>query len=136
MHILGLILSGSSPGPYLQYVKKAAEISPRMAWLGHWMEVTASPLKWKFLQHYPGDKEKGHCAERAQRVNVCILDYPENGLKPEAKKYDQSGTLRAALKDSDTKHSRLVIIEDLSRDVIEGRSLFQDSPSIPANRPL
>ncbi|KAH8679633.1 hypothetical protein BGZ60DRAFT_427955 [Tricladium varicosporioides] len=102
--------------PYLSYLKSISEGWPHITWLADFMEVGTSPLKWKFLV-------KEDIDERAKRTRVAILDFSEDGEKPTRKDIQSSAALRELFSDHDFNHdpayARLIIVEDLSRDVIE-----------------
>lgn len=80
------------------------------------MEVTTQPTKLRFLN--PIDKE-----ERASRTNVTVLDFDKD-FKHSREDYDNIKSLKqdfdkGSNDHNDKVHARLIIVEDLSRDVIE-----------------
>lgn len=81
------------------------------------MEVTTSPVKWKFIKLHPQNRR-----ERASRCNVCVLDFYHDRL-PHRPIYDNIAdfkrALEAPLQDKSHLPDRLLIVEDLSRDVVE-----------------
>ena len=81
------------------------------------MEVGCAPPKWRFIK-----KHKPNRDERAQRCNVCVLDYTDDKLEKESKFSTVAG-LQTFLSQPTTAGTkppiRLVIVEDLSRDVVE-----------------
>ena len=101
--------------PYLAHIKSLAKGWPHLRYLADWMEVTMTPIMWKYLNA----EER---SERARRTRVAILDFdPEK----ETKRTDicSSVQLNEELQKPDTGpdnlHARLFVVEDLSRDVIE-----------------
>lgn len=81
------------------------------------MLVSCAPPKWRFLEHTPKSRE-----ERVKRTNVCVIDY-KTGRLPVSTNFKDSSKLQDFLKTlegtSTKPDARLVIVEDLSRDVIE-----------------
>jgi hypothetical protein len=80
------------------------------------MEVTTQPTKAKFLNKI--DKE-----ERGSRTNVTVLDFDKD-YNNERNDYKTITSLQQQFNKgptdtNDKVHARLVIVEDLSRDVIE-----------------
>lgn len=67
--------------------------------------------------------------ERARRTKVCVIDYT-NGKLPEHKIHKDCGELIAALKATPQScqnvQTRLLVVEDLSRDVVENLGAFYD----------
>ncbi|GIZ46833.1 hypothetical protein CKM354_000994200 [Cercospora kikuchii] len=107
------------PGQYLRFVKKASKADVQLEYLAHWMEVSTSPLKWRFLRNFPDSRE-----ERARRVKACVLDYSAQILMRTEHCADAN-----VLKDTISSVTpdcklRIIIVEDLSRDLIE-------TPGIP-----
>ncbi|KXL49486.1 MAG: hypothetical protein FE78DRAFT_534213 [Acidomyces sp. 'richmondensis'] len=103
--------------PYLKYIKRISHSLPHLEYLAHWMEVTAAPPKWKFIKQCQPNRE-----ERARRCNVCVMDF-NRGQLPETKTYTDVEKLNRALEkqpsDTENPPDRLIIVEDLSRDVVE-----------------
>lgn len=116
--MLILLHSSQDDSAYLQYVKHLSKSLPHLEYLAHWMEVTAAPPKWKFLRQYPVKRE-----ERAKRTKVCVIDY-ERGSPPHAQQFDSTDRLLNKLRTSETQNDepqvRLLVIEDLSRDLVAG----------------
>ncbi|KAI5356973.1 Putative Mg2+ transporter protein, CorA-like/Zinc transport protein ZntB [Septoria linicola] len=111
-------VSPQDDSAYLQYVKHLAKSLPHLEYLAHWMEVTAAPPKWKFIRKYPAKR-----ADRAKKTKVCVIDY-EKGNPPHAQQFDDTDRLLNKLKTSEDQNEepqvRLLVIEDLSRDLVAG----------------
>ncbi|SMR48836.1 unnamed protein product [Zymoseptoria tritici ST99CH_1A5] len=107
------------PAPYLKYVKQLAGNPTwrHLEYLAHWMEVSAAPPKWKFIKKFPKKRN-----DRAARTKVCVIDYTNNVLSG-MKKFVDSSALLASLEETPQTAAqaqvRLLIVEDLSRDVVE-----------------
>lgn len=90
---------------------------PHLQYLAHWMEVTAAPPKWRFIKEHPPNRE-----QRARRCKACVLDFTDD-QKLTKEVYSDTARLKNALDSSpQTEGSaqiRLIIVEDLSRDLIE-----------------
>lgn len=60
--------------------------------------------------------------ERAARTKACVIDY-SNGVMEYSQVFDNSAVLREALEDrpqtAESHQARLIVVQDLSRDVIE-----------------
>lgn len=57
-----------------------------------------------------------------RRTNVCLLEYPRQGPGVEESRFYDSAGLRDCLEglhENDSVKTRLFVVEDLSRDVIE-----------------
>ncbi|KAK4621350.1 hypothetical protein CLAFUW4_07532 [Fulvia fulva] len=108
-----------NPGPYLQRIRALSSESPHLMYLAHWMEVTASPPKWTWLKHFPENR-----ALRAARTKVGIVDLSQNAPAT-VTEYKDTTSLEQALAlasghlGTGTFRARLVVVEYLSRDVIE-----------------
>ncbi|KAJ0356971.1 hypothetical protein COL154_010620 [Colletotrichum chrysophilum] len=117
------------PKPYLKFIKSLSQTLPHLAYLGYWMEVTAAPPKWKYLQCFPG-KERGHREERAKRSHVCVVDYTGNQAKKSPDFINDVPGLERFLhhqpQTSTTAQIRLIVAEDLSRDLVELLGSFYD----------
>ncbi|KAF4630715.1 hypothetical protein G7Y89_g7425 [Cudoniella acicularis] len=102
--------------PYLRYLKSLGEGWPHITWLADFMEVGTSPIKWKFLT----DED---IELRAKRTRVAVLNFTADGKTPTRQNIQSSKELREYLEDPGLKHdpdyARLLVVEDLSRDVIE-----------------
>lgn len=85
------------------------------------MEVTCSPPKWKFLRRKTAEMEAARL-ERAARTKACVIDY-SNGVMDDSQTFVNSAVLKQALEDrpqtTESHQARLIVVEDLSRDVIE-----------------
>ncbi|EMC95607.1 hypothetical protein BAUCODRAFT_44556, partial [Baudoinia panamericana UAMH 10762] len=103
--------------PYLEYIKRISKHFPHLEYLAHWMEVTCAPPKWKFIQKCESNRES-----RARRCHVCVLNYDGDGSLS-SKTHESTVGLGAALmndpSDGGKAPVRLIIVEDLSRDVVE-----------------
>lgn len=87
---------------------------PHLRYLADFMDVSTTPLRWKFLRG--NDAER---VERSGRTNAAILDFPSFG-KPTRRTATSSDELEMHLNDKPIGTSvRLIIVEDLSRQVIE-----------------
>jgi hypothetical protein len=98
----------------LKYLKNISEGWPEIAWLADFMEVGTSPTKWKYLT-------KAHTEERAKRTRVTIVELTP-GEESTRKDIQKSEQLAEVLNDpafADPEYARIIIVEDLSRDVIE-----------------
>lgn len=117
-----------SPGPYLRFVKQVAKTWKHLEYLGHWMEVTCAPPKWKFLRSLTPEMRKKARDGRAARTKACVIDYTK-GVPGNSQMFDNSAVLKKALEDRpqtmESRQARLIIVEDLSRDVIEALGEFR-----------
>lgn len=87
---------------------------PHLRYLADFMEVTTTPLRWKVLRQKQDERR-----ERSCRTSVAILDFPDSG-RPICQTAENTNELRQLLSDKFPKGSgRLIIVEDLSREVIE-----------------
>ena len=87
---------------------------PHLRYLAEFMEVSTIPLRWKFLRGNGAER-----AERSCRTNVAILDFPSSG-RPTRRSATSVGELEMHLHEKSIGTSvRLIIVEDLSRQVIE-----------------
>lgn len=83
------------------------------------MEVTTSPVKWTQFKGMGTSKDR-HMGERASRTKVAVMDFVEDGSTELVTTIEESGVLRDYLQTQQPKGvSRLYIVEDLSRDMIE-----------------
>jgi hypothetical protein len=68
-----------------------------------------------------------------KRTNVCLLEYPKAGPGVEEKRFKEIGELRdclAGMGENAAVNTRLFVVEDLSRDVIEALGFhFKIDPS-------
>lgn len=80
------------------------------------MEVSAAPPKWKYLRHYPQAR-----IDRSKRCKVCVIDYTNR--EANATSFDSADRLKTHLVDNlqskDSAQTRLIVAEDLSRDLVE-----------------
>ncbi|KAL8805827.1 MAG: hypothetical protein Q9182_001739 [Xanthomendoza sp. 2 TL-2023] len=104
-----------SSTPYLDFIDWLTDNGwPQLRYLADWMRVTTAPPKWKFLG-------KEDIQERASRVQVTMLEYCQDKIR----RCDvQSSAQLASLVSENHEHhdggtTRLFVVEDLSRDVIE-----------------
>ena len=101
--------------PYLQHVKNVAKDWPHLRELADFMQVSTSPLKWKFL-------DSCDIQERAARTRVSMLMF-YNDRETSRRDFTRSNELVDALqgivKEEHDFEARLFVVEDLSRDVIE-----------------
>lgn len=68
-----------------------------------------------------------------ERTNVCLLEYPKEGPGVEEKRFDDCAELKDCLDvmgENESVQTRLFVVEDLSRDVIEALGYhFKIDPS-------
>lgn len=87
------------------------------------MEVSAAPVKWKYLQHYQPEREK-----RSKRCKVCVIDFTNQ--KPNLRDFDDAAKLKKGLDDMPQKkgqaQTRLIVAEDLSRDLVDTLGSYYD----------
>ena len=105
----------SASQPYLQYLESIAHGWPHLSYLAEFMKVTTAPPKQKYLT-------KEDRKEKAIRTKVAILDFAPDGSVRRSDITDHRDLSQAFKKDQDTHddvHVRLLVVEDLSRDVIE-----------------
>lgn len=101
--------------PYLSHIKAVSSAWPHLRYLADWMEVTTAPAKWKLIK----DKEAIIRPERASRTKVAVVDFSP-GAGTQVQTITQSDQLATKLREHTAEDvSRLYIVEDLSRDVIE-----------------
>ncbi|KAK5115687.1 hypothetical protein LTR62_000776 [Meristemomyces frigidus] len=105
------------PRPYLDFVKRIATSRPHLEYLAHWMEVTCAPPKWKFVKKHQQSRD-----ERAARCKVTVLDYDDTTLV-NTTHFTDAELLRTAREPArrvgEPPPIRLIIAEDLSRDLVE-----------------
>ncbi|KAF5632728.1 metal ion transmembrane transporter [Fusarium sp. NRRL 52700] len=82
------------------------------------MEVSTSPVRWKFLRENEAERQ-----DRCNRTNIAILDF-DRSANSTCKRFTNTDELQAELRHNgnekpDTGSLRLLIVEDLSRGVIE-----------------
>ncbi|KAK3632799.1 hypothetical protein LTR56_016122 [Elasticomyces elasticus] len=105
-------LNDGRPRPYLDFIKNVARSMPHIEYLAHWMEVTCAPPKWKFIQDYPQGRE-----QRAQKCKACVLDFVQDA-PPIKRMFEHVPELAEAV-GTKAPQDRLIIVEDLSRDLVE-----------------
>ncbi|KAI1639629.1 hypothetical protein F4809DRAFT_594920, partial [Biscogniauxia mediterranea] len=82
------------------------------------MQVTTSPVKWQFIGSKPDIEDIRQ--ERAQRVKVAAVDFVAGQAPPRVQEITNgSGLARCLDSPLPSGTSRLYIVEDLSRDVVE-----------------
>lgn len=86
-----------------------------LEYLALWMLVGCAPPKWRFLKYEPKSRQ-----ERIARTNICAVDYNE-GTDPVQSRCTTTRELQVFLEAAKPQQPeiRLVIVEDLSRDVVE-----------------
>src|SRR5258707_15169024 len=82
------------------------------------MEISTTPIKWKFLRANEAERR-----QRIQRTNVVILDFPSSG-SPIRRNFTIANELETTLHNAPNidlakTTTRLIVVEDLSRRVIE-----------------
>ncbi|KAI1778285.1 hypothetical protein F4818DRAFT_292698 [Hypoxylon cercidicola] len=106
--------------PYLSHLKNIQTAWPHLRHLRQWMEVTTSPDKWQLLRRYPTDKRDKIREERAGRTNVAAFDFVPNKPVPKEQRIKSRNELESQLDTPVPKDAtRLYVVEDLSRDVVE-----------------
>lgn len=105
--------------PYLDSIKRRAKYLPYLDYLAHWMEVSCAPVKWKLIQPCEHNRK-----QRAERCNVAVVDFCGGAPPTKTDPFTDVAKLKAALDTelpADTKSPpiRVIIVEDLSRDVVE-----------------
>ncbi|CAO1601789.1 hypothetical protein XANCAGTX0491_005425 [Xanthoria calcicola] len=107
--------NGASLTPYLDHIDRLTDNGwPQLRYLADWMRVTTAPPKWKLLS--PEDK-----IERASRVKVAVLEFDAVSVtRHDVSTAEQLASL-CPISSTGSKEliSRLFVVEDLSRDVIE-----------------
>ncbi|KAI0896791.1 hypothetical protein F4806DRAFT_496094 [Annulohypoxylon nitens] len=93
---------------------------PHLRYLAEWMEVTTSPTKWQLYRKVSATDREIYRNKRARRTKVKALDFsPGNPVKV-GPDIDNPDDLAEHLdQPPDLGVTRLYIVEDLSRDVIE-----------------
>ncbi|KAI0182895.1 hypothetical protein EV127DRAFT_353901 [Xylaria flabelliformis] len=102
--------------PYLQFIKSISTAWPHLRYLADFMEVSTIPLKWEVIRNNKAERQ-----DRAQRTNISILDSSCTGAplyQNRVKKWDE---LKISLELGFVENTavRLILVEDLSRQVIE-----------------
>ncbi|KAL8652236.1 MAG: hypothetical protein Q9226_004353 [Calogaya cf. arnoldii] len=112
----------TTPRPYLNHIDRLTDNGwPQLRYLADWMRVSTAPPKWNLLT--AEDRE-----ERASRVKAALLEFRADSIT----RHDISTTAELASLSSNSPLgskglvSRLFVVEDLSRDVIETLGLHLD----------
>ncbi|XXH03582.1 hypothetical protein Hte_009987 [Hypoxylon texense] len=93
---------------------------PHLRHLKQWMEVTTSPDKWQLLRLLPTGRRSDVRDERARRTKVAAFDFVPNDPAPAERRIETKDGLKHHLEKPIAKGTtRLYVVEDLSRDVIE-----------------
>ncbi len=81
------------------------------------MEVSCAPPKWKFIKDWPANRDL-----RAAKCSVCVMDF-NDGQEVSKAFFHHTATLQTSLETSlpsaEKPAIRLVVAEDLSRDLVE-----------------
>ncbi|KAM3421811.1 hypothetical protein BST61_g2189 [Cercospora zeina] len=111
-------------GPYLQYVEAISKKWKHLEYLALWMLVGCAPPKWRYIKD-----EKDRRKERIQRTKVCVIDY-NDAADTVSRKFDNTPGLKQFLNMSSPPDAqpdvRLVIAEDLSRDLVDMLGVHYD----------
>ncbi|KAI2638907.1 hypothetical protein GGS26DRAFT_362108 [Hypomontagnella submonticulosa] len=84
------------------------------------MEVSTSPTKWQLIRGLPHETLSRIRNERASRTKVAVVDFVPGKETPSMKQITNSKGLADCLNETATPNAtRLYVVEDLSRDVIE-----------------
>jgi hypothetical protein len=116
-HCFSLTLSTRKDTPYLNHVKALSIAWPPLRYLADFMEVGTTPLRWKSLRTNPRERE-----DRLTRTNVAILDISKSGERINGPtKCRSTKELEDSLAQvpSEKSSTRIIIVEDLSRSVVE-----------------
>ncbi|KAM0492522.1 hypothetical protein ACHAP8_009877 [Fusarium lateritium] len=104
--------------PYLAHIKSLSTAWPTLKYLADFMEVSTTPLRWNFLRDNEAERK-----ERIQRTNVTVLDFSQDGnvTRRRCTVADElNDELRRNSRPTFEKSSlRLIVVEDLSRSVVE-----------------
>ncbi|KAI0885613.1 uncharacterized protein GGS22DRAFT_131273 [Annulohypoxylon maeteangense] len=104
--------------PYLMHIKSLSMGWPHLRYLAEWMDVTTSPTKWQLIKGMDNLKEIR--AERASRTKIMAIDFISGQSAPAMQQIDDPNGLKTCLDDPAVPDAtRLYVVEDLSRDVIE-----------------
>ncbi|KAI1502831.1 hypothetical protein F5X99DRAFT_377669 [Biscogniauxia marginata] len=104
--------------PYLNHIKTLSSAWPHLRYLAQWMQVTTSPIKWQFIGNKPETDDIRK--ERASRIKVAAVDFVAGQSPPGIDEITSHAKLSECLgSPMPPGTSRLYIVEDLSRDVIE-----------------
>ncbi|KAF2272729.1 uncharacterized protein EI97DRAFT_385072 [Westerdykella ornata] len=106
--------------PYLAHVKQLSLAWKPLRYLADWMEVSTAPIRWTNLLSKPHER-----AERASRTKITMMDFDGTGKTKEVF-LSSTVALKEALDDrpspdcpAEPPTFRILMVEDLSRDVIE-----------------
>ncbi|KAI0164214.1 hypothetical protein GGR52DRAFT_110525 [Hypoxylon sp. FL1284] len=110
----------TSKMPYLAHIKSLQIAWPHLRHLKQWMEVTTAPEKWQLLKMYKTEKRNEIRQERARRTNIAALDFVPGMPAPKEQRIKSRDSLGNHL-DTPVPEgaTRLYVVEDLSRDVVE-----------------
>lgn len=102
--------------PYLKFIKSISAAWPHLRYLADFMEVSTIPLKWEVIRNNEAERR-----ERAQRTNVSILDFPRAGGAVKQTRVTSFDKLELSIEEMPSAQppNRLILVEDLSRRVIE-----------------
>ncbi|KAG5762758.1 hypothetical protein H9Q72_009158 [Fusarium xylarioides] len=108
----------STKSPYLAHIKSLSRAWPSLRYLADFMEVSTTPVRWKFLRENEAERQ-----DRCNRTNIAILDFDPSGNST-CKRFTNTDELEVELRRNENgkrnKGSlRLLVVEDLSRGVIE-----------------
>ncbi|KAI1092656.1 hypothetical protein F5B19DRAFT_453981 [Rostrohypoxylon terebratum] len=108
--------------PYLMHIKSLSMGWPHLRYLAEWMEVTTSPTKWQLIRKLQDPELERVRRERARRTKIKAIDFVSGQPVTNKNMHDIGSP------DELSRHleqpgvpgtTRLYIVEDLSRDVIE-----------------
>ena len=113
-HLLAFKSRASPSKPYMRYLESLSQGWPHISYLADFMRVTTSPPKQRFLTEL--DK-----AERASRTKVAMLTFQQETCVSRAdySNFKELSEALGGLGESNEASVRLLVVEDLSRDVIE-----------------
>ncbi|KAF4332990.1 magnesium transport [Fusarium beomiforme] len=108
----------STKTPYLAHIKSLSSAWPSLRYLADFMEVSTTPVRWKFLRDNEAERQ-----DRCNRTNIAILDFGPSGDST-CKRFTDADELEDELHRNekgnlDKRSLRLLIVEDLSRTTIE-----------------
>ncbi|KAI1808089.1 hypothetical protein F4811DRAFT_559389 [Daldinia bambusicola] len=115
--------------PYLKHIQESSAAWPHLRYLAQWMEVTTSPTKWQLIKDLPQQKLSKLRGDRAERTNIATVDFISGQPAPIIDYIKTPEGLKNSLgQPAIPGASRLYVVEDLSRDVVEclGSSLDID----------
>ncbi|SCV58197.1 uncharacterized protein FFB14_15498 [Fusarium fujikuroi] len=113
-----LDISRDTNAPYLAHVKSLSRAWPSLRYLADFMEVSTTPVRWKFLRENEAERQ-----DRCNRTNIAILDFDLSGNST-CRRFTDIDELEAELRCKENGNPnkgtlRLFVVEDLSRGVIE-----------------